>query len=93
MLQRTIFFLFILITTQTWGQTTDQQLAQHYYSNGEYDKALMYYEKLYEQDESKFNLTRYVECLDQTGDIKNAEKTSLKSASIIQTINLILLPL
>ena len=63
MLQRTLLFCFILIAAQVWSQTTDQQLAQHYYSNGEYDKALMYYEKMYGSDESKFNLTRYVDCL------------------------------
>lgn len=81
MLQRTLLFCFILIAAQVWSQTTDQQLAQHYYSNGEYDKALMYYEKMYGSDESKFNLTRYVDCLEQTGDIKNAEKTLKKAVS------------
>lgn len=81
MLQNTLFLLLIFIAIQSWGQTTDQQLAQHYYTNGEYDKALMYYEKLYTADESKFNLTRYVECLDQTGDIKNAEKTLKKAVN------------
>ncbi|MEJ6615282.1 MAG: hypothetical protein QNL61_00060 [Crocinitomicaceae bacterium] len=81
MIQRALFFIFFLIAAQSFGQTTDQQLAQHYYSGGEYDKALMYYEKLYSSDESKFNLIRYVECLDQTGDSKNAEKTLKKSIS------------
>jgi tetratricopeptide (TPR) repeat protein len=81
MLHRILLFLIVFITAQSWSQTTDQQLAQHYYSNGEYDKALMYYEKMYESDESKFNLTRYVDCLEQTGDIKNAEKTLKKAAS------------
>ena len=81
MLHRTLLFCFILIAAQAWSQTTDQQLAQHYYSNGEYDKALMYYEKMYGSDESKFNLTRYVDCLEQTGDLKNAEKTLKKAAS------------
>jgi len=81
MLQRTFLYFFLFIAAQSWGQTTDQQLAQHYYSSGEYDKALMYYEKLYDSDDSKFNLTRYVECLDQTGDVKNAEKILKKAAS------------
>lgn len=81
MLQRYIFLIFIFIGAQSWGQTTDQQLAQHYYSSGEFDKALMYYEKMYANDDSKFNLTRYVECLEQTGDVKNAEKTLKKAVS------------
>lgn len=57
---------------------SDQQLAQHYYSNGEYDKALIYYEKLYDANPSKINFSRYVECLTETGDVKKAEKTYKK---------------
>lgn len=53
---------------------SDQQLAQHYYSNGEFDKALIYYEKLYNESPSKINFTRFVECLTETGDAKQAEK-------------------
>lgn len=63
------------------SQGTDQQLAQHYYNNGEFDKALVYYERLYEGDHSKFNLKRYYECLAETGDDKTAEKLLKKSAS------------
>lgn len=62
------------------AQTSDQQLAQHYYGKGEYDKALIYYEKLYDQEGSKINFTRYVECLVATGDLKNAEKVLRKEA-------------
>ena len=57
-----------------YSQNTDQQLAQHYYNNGELDKALVYYERLYETDQSKFNFVRYLECLEATGDAKTAEK-------------------
>lgn len=67
--------LFFLLPLQALSQDgTDQQLAQHYYSNGEYGKALIYYEKLFDANPSKFNFTRYLECLIQTGDDKNAEK-------------------
>lgn len=81
MLHRILILLILSFTLPVHGQTTDQQLAQHYYSNGEFDKALIYYEKLYAADESKINLTRYIECLDQTGDAKNAEKTLKKAVS------------
>ncbi|MBL1281420.1 MAG: tetratricopeptide repeat protein [Fluviicola sp.] len=64
-----------------FSQGTDQQLAQHYYNNGEFDKALVYYERLYETDHSKFNFKRYYECLAETGDDKAAEKLLKKSAS------------
>jgi len=75
-----IFFFWIaLFPIFGFSQTTDQQLAQYYYSNEEYDKALGYYEKFYDKDVSKFNLDRYVDCLIQTGDDKSAEKTLKKA--------------
>jgi len=73
------FQLSLFSFTQDGG--TDQQLAQYYYDNGEYDKALVYYEKLFDQNPSKINFTRYTECLVQTGDSKKAEKTYKKFIS------------
>ena len=78
-MRRLLFFLFLSINLLGFAQDGgDQQLAQHYFQNGEYDKALMYYEKLFDDDPSKFNFTRYLECLVQTGDLKTAEKTLKK---------------
>lgn len=74
-----LFFLVVLLPVCSFSQTTDQQLAQHYYSSEEYDKALGYYEKLYDQDASKFNFDRYLDCLIQTGDDKAAEKMLKKA--------------
>ncbi len=74
----TLFSLNIAIA-QDGG--SDQQLAQHYYSNGEFDKALVYYDKLYAKNPSKFNFTRYTECLVQTNDTKRAEKTYKRQIS------------
>lgn len=66
----------------SYGQDgSDQQLAQHYYNNGEFDKALIYYEKLFDQNPVKINFTRYVECLTATGDVKKAEKIFKKQIS------------
>lgn len=80
-MRRLIFIFFMVITSLSFAQEGgDQQLAQHYFQNGEYDKALMYYEKLFNQDPSKFNFTRYVECLIQTDDLKEAEKVLKKQA-------------
>lgn len=76
-----LIILFLILTPLAFSQDGgDQQLAQHYFQNGEYDKALMYYEKLFDQDPSKFNFNRYVECLIQTGDTKEAEKVLKKQA-------------
>jgi tetratricopeptide (TPR) repeat protein len=81
--------LLILFISFSWilsAQTeTDQQLAQHYYSNGEFDKAKMYYERLYSKDPSKFNFTRLYECLQVTGDQKEAEKLLKKQISSNKT--------
>lgn len=64
----------VLSAQLLFAQTSDQQLAQHYYGKGEFEKALVYYEKLYGEDASKINFARYVECLVATKDEKTAEK-------------------
>lgn len=74
--------LFIWISSFSFSQgETDQQLAQHYYSNGDFEKAKMYYFKIYDKDPSKFNFNRYFDCLNQTGDLKEAEKVLKKQSS------------
>jgi predicted Zn-dependent protease len=54
--------------------STDQQLANLYYNNGEYEKALEYFEKLISKQSTKFDLLRYAECLEKTNNLKEAEK-------------------
>ena len=74
--------VFIWISSFSFAQgETDQQLAQHYYSNGDFEKAKMYYAKIYDKDPSKFNFNRYFDCLNQTGDTKEAEKVLKKQSS------------
>lgn len=68
-------FIFLFLTFFATAQEgTDQQLAQYYYSAGEFEKALPYCQKVYAKDASKFNFTRYYDCLLQTGNTKDAEK-------------------
>lgn len=82
MKQTLLFFFVLAYSLISFGQDgSDQQLAQHYYNNGEFDKALIYYEKLFDEHSSKINFTRYVECLTETGDVKKAEKTFKKQIS------------
>jgi tetratricopeptide (TPR) repeat protein len=77
-----ILFLFILLSPFIYSQgETDQQLAQLYYSKGEFVKALGYYEKLYTADPSKFYFNRYLDCLIATDQRKDAEKLLKKQAS------------
>jgi tetratricopeptide (TPR) repeat protein len=78
-----VLFSFIFLSGFSYSQTeTDIQLAQYYYTNGEFDKASTYYEKIYENDPSKVVFTRYYECLMETKDIKTAEKILKKQVNI-----------
>ena len=61
---------------------SDQQLAQYYYSNSEFDKALSYYQRLFEKEGNKFNFNRYYECLVKTSNFKEAEKLLKKQISL-----------
>ena len=55
MKQLIFVFLFIIGSFSAFSQTeTDIQLAQHYYSNGEFDKATGYYEKFITLPRPKF---------------------------------------
>ena len=73
---KTVFhFILICHFSFIWSQTdTDIQLAQHYYASGELDKALPYYEKIYNSSPTKVYFNRYFECLVATKDYKSAEK-------------------
>jgi tetratricopeptide (TPR) repeat protein len=63
-------------------ESTDQQLAQYYFSRGDFNKALPYCEKLYNKDKSKFTFTRFYECLLKTQKEKEAEKLLKKQIDL-----------
>lgn len=54
--------------------TTDSQLAAHYYQEGDFEKAALYYKRLYDKDHSGFHYNYYLKCLVQLKDFDNAEK-------------------
>lgn len=68
--------LFFLISFQRlYAQpTTDEQLAVHYFQNGECDKAILYYEKLYNNNPSEIYYGNYLKCLLSLENYKEAEK-------------------
>jgi tetratricopeptide (TPR) repeat protein len=82
----TRFFFFLWLFLSACGlsaQTaTDLQLAQYYYNNAEFDKALGYYEKIYVQDQSKAIFLPYLTCLLDQNDTKTAEKVLRKQISL-----------
>lgn len=53
---------------------TDEQLAQQFYQNKEFDKALDYYEKLYNKKSPDQFYTPYLNCLLELKEFKKAEK-------------------
>ena len=64
---RKIFFAFYILHFTFYNSlaqsTTDEQLAVHYFQSGECDKAVMYYEKLYEKNPSEIYYGNYLKCL------------------------------
>jgi tetratricopeptide (TPR) repeat protein len=66
---------------QTPDPTADEQLAVQYYQAGEYDKAVIYYEKLYEKSPISIYYEYYLNCLILTKNYKKAEKTVKKQSS------------
>jgi len=73
-----LFVLFYAVSASFAQESTDQQLANLYYNNGEYDKALGYFEKLVNKNSTKFDVLRYAECLEKTVNLKEAEKVLKK---------------
>jgi tetratricopeptide (TPR) repeat protein len=53
---------------------TEEQLAQQFYQNKEFDKALDYYEKLYNKKSPDQFYTPYLNCLLELKEFKKAEK-------------------
>lgn len=78
---RSLLFLILFIPGFLLSQGTDHQLAEHYFSEGDFDKALTYYQKLYEENDSKFYFDRYLICLEQTDNLKEAERLLKKASS------------
>jgi tetratricopeptide (TPR) repeat protein len=74
-MKKLLLFLFLILTLKLFSQEgTDLQLAQYYFSNGEFEKALPYCQKVFVKDNSKYNFKRYYECLLKSNKEKEAEK-------------------
>ncbi len=74
------FLLFLFLSTAAVAQNNN--LAQQYYRNGEYEKAAVLYEKLYRENEKKkYYFDRYIDCLialEQYEDCEKAVKKEIK---------------
>lgn len=63
---------------QVYSQSTDEQLALQYYQNKQYDKAIVYYEKIFPKNPTPDNYHYYLDCLLHIKDYKTAEKVIKK---------------
>jgi len=69
------FVLFLLCgCLNATAQTTDQKLAAEYFDNAEFDKAEIYYKKLYTQVPSNFYFQRYYQSVLNQNRLDDAEK-------------------
>ncbi|MBI2271780.1 MAG: tetratricopeptide repeat protein [Bacteroidetes bacterium] len=77
-----IFFIFhfsFFILQSAFAQvSTDEKLANQYFQNKEYDKAIVYYEKLFGKKSSELIYQNYLSCLLAVKDFKTAEKVVKK---------------
>ena len=70
-------YLFTLLLTAVsfigWAQQ-DLELADHYYDNGQYEQARLYYEKVYKTNKTNKVYTNYLNTLIALNDFDEAEK-------------------
>lgn len=65
--------IFILLPLAGLFGQIDEQLAQQFFEMREYDKAIVYFEKLYDKNQPVY-YSQYFKCLLATRDYKKAEK-------------------
>lgn len=75
-----LFCSLNFLSSSAFSQTfQEEQLANEYLHNGEYAKALPFFEKFYKNDsKNKIYYKNYVDCLIKTEDLKEAEKVIKK---------------
>jgi len=67
--------LVFMLTLNCFAQkNADEQLAAQYYNNKEYDKAVIYYEKLFDKTKLPNYYVRLLSCFIELEEYKNAEK-------------------
>ena len=69
-----VFSFSIEVRGQNKNLGEDEKLAAIYFSNGEYEKAVVIYEELYDDNPSQFYFNNYFKCLLKLKDFKSAEK-------------------
>jgi len=65
---------FVFALTLVFGQNTDEQLANYYFNEGNCEKAIPYFEKVYSNNPNEFIYKRYLSCLKES----NLDKEAIK---------------
>jgi tetratricopeptide (TPR) repeat protein len=73
-----LLFLFLFAAPFLLRGQVNPQLAEQYFQNGEYEKAVSLYEKLNQQNSGDYYFERYVSCLMELGKFDDAEKIVTK---------------
>lgn len=79
---RLVVFFWLFSLSLSAQESTDQQLAQYYFSREDFEKALPYCQKVFQKENSKFTFNRYYECLLKTKKEKEAEKVLKKQVDL-----------
>ena len=85
-MRKWLVICFLLISYLGYSQpASDTQLAAEYFRNKDYEKSLLYFEKLYNkagnsQSHSNYYYTYYLACLNNLERFKEAEKLAKKQA-------------
>jgi tetratricopeptide (TPR) repeat protein len=78
-----ILFLLLLVSLHlgAFAQSgTDEQLAAQYFQRGEYEKAVLYYEKLFKQQRTGYYYEQLFKSYVGMGDLESAEKLAKDQA-------------
>ena len=73
-----LFIFLLFLSSPIFSQDNDEKLADQYYQNKEFDKAVVYYEKLFTKTETAAYYDLYLNCLFELKDFKKAEKITKK---------------
>ncbi len=66
--------LFSVEVNHAYGQSSDEELANYYFDTGEFDKALLYYEKIYTEKPSNAHYRGLLKCQMELQMYKESEK-------------------
>ncbi len=80
-----IIFLFSFAANIYAQPTVDEQLASQFFEKNEFDKAIVYYEKLYDKYQPNY-YSQYFKCLLATRDLKKAEKIAKKQLKMFPEV-------